>query len=724
MRRIYRWFNLGIDNKKLAGYEQLLNCNFLFLKDNITSLVPYSIFSIFIILFMTASRCITSGFTPANIIPFVLAASGFLMIIFFARHGVKREDSFIRSNIIIGAFVFIWYALAMYFDIYIQRNALAVMLILVFMAAPMLFDELPAVHIVAGLVFLGVMQILETIYCSSYIHLSDSINALLASSIGVTFSQKRTSMKLQKLIYTNMYETATKTSIMVAQMDIKSDKVTAFQIPDYIKPIVYPNMSVSEFIKNVGDMFIAEEFKTQYKEFTDLNTAAKRLGVDGQLDFVFKDFRDRWCQITLIEQSRNNNDSGNLVCIVQDIDKHKRKELEYQYKLSKALEEANKANIAKTDFLRRMSHDIRTPINGIRGMVELSRHFPDDPKKQDEYREKILVASGYLLSLVNHVLDMNKLESGEMVCENKPFDLISLLNEEVTMAEAQAAEHGLTLSGGKEKSNIKHRYIIGSADHLRRILSNLTGNAIKYNKENGNVEIYCREISGDDDNVTFKFICDDTGIGMSEEFQKHAFEPFAQEKKDARTNYTGTGLGLSIVRQMVEQMNGKIEFTSRENEGTRFEVTIPFKIDHNPVIEKSTEKNIDLRGLKALLAEDNELNMEIARFMLENEGIIVTEALNGKEAVDKFKASEPGYFDMIFMDIMMPVMNGLEATRHIRALERTDAKKIPIIAMSANAFQDDINQSLEAGMNMHLTKPIDENKLRQAVDEVVIKQKV
>ena len=391
---------------------------------------------------------------------------------------------------------------------------------------------------------------------------------------------------------------------------------------------------------------------------------------------------------------------------------------EQKMALERALEETQRASLSKTDFLRRMSHDIRTPINGIRGMIEIAEHFTDDLQKQKECRDKVWEASGYLLSLVNNVLDMNKLESGAVVLTEMPFDLPQLLNEVNTVAEMQATEHGLYYDVDMEKQQIAHPYLIGSAPHLKQVLMNLASNAVKYNKENGRVTVWCRELSCDGKTAEFRFACKDTGIGMSKEFQKRAFEPFTQEGRDnARTHYDGTGLGLSIVQALVRQMGGSITFESEEGVGTSFLVTLPFQIDPNPQPKpkESVSEPIDLDGVRVLLAEDNDLNMEIATFFIEQHGAKVTTARNGREAVELFANAPQGTFDLILMDIMMPVMSGYEATETIRGMAREDAKTIPIIAMSANAFQDDIQKSRSVGMNDHLPKPLSTEKLLSAI---------
>ena len=388
-------------------------------------------------------------------------------------------------------------------------------------------------------------------------------------------------------------------------------------------------------------------------------------------------------------------------------------------------EEANKANRAKTDFLRHISHDIRTPLNGIYGMIEIADRHRGDVEKLQECRRKALGAMDYLLSLVNNVLDIGKLETGELELEHRPFDLVSLLQKQLPIVETQATENGLIYRGGKEYSTIRHRYLMGSPVHLNRILMNISNNAIKYNRRGGSVLVYCTEISGDETTAVYQFVCSDTGIGMSRDFQKRAFEPFTQEGREAVTSYNGSGLGLSIVKEMVARMNGTIDLQSEEGVGTTFTVTIPFEIDGtmHESGEKAEQAQVDVKGWHALLAEDNELNREIAQILLEDEGLIVTPVENGAEAVQKFADSAPGEYDFIFMDIMMPVMNGLKAAKMIRALDRADARRVPILAMTANAFSDDIRQSIEAGMNLHLMKPLDAEKLHQSIQTLALERK-
>ena len=396
------------------------------------------------------------------------------------------------------------------------------------------------------------------------------------------------------------------------------------------------------------------------------------------------------------------------------------KDEKYKTELLIAAKKAEAANEAKTEFLQRMSHDIRTPINGICGMVNMADHYADDMEKQKEYRTKVKEASNLLLELVNDVLDMSKLESGEIVLEEIPFNLSSIYREVFVVIEQVAAEQNLQIVW--EKKEITHRDLIGSPRYVKRVMMNILSNAVKYNRENGHIYISCIEIpSGQPETTTMEFVCRDTGIGMAEEFQKHIFEPFAQEHAGSRTKFSGTGLGMPISKKLIEKMGGTITFESAEGIGTTFVIGVPFKIDLDVDIreEQADVSEKSIKGLHILLAEDNELNMEIAEFVLQNEGAEVSKAWNGEETVELFRKSESGEFDAILMDIMMPVMNGYEATKMIRSLDREDAKVIPIIAMTANAFTEDRLRAKEAGMNEHIAKPFDVKLLVKIIHKLV-----
>ena len=396
------------------------------------------------------------------------------------------------------------------------------------------------------------------------------------------------------------------------------------------------------------------------------------------------------------------------------------KEEKYKAELLIAAKKAEAANEAKTEFLQRMSHDIRTPINGICGMLDMADHYADDMKKQTEYRAKIKGASHLLLELVNEILDMSKLESDEVVLEESPFNLSSISREVLVVIGQIAAEQNIQIVW--EKKEITHRHLIGSPGYVKRVMMNILSNAVKYNKENGCIYISCREIPSEQPGMTtIEFVCRDTGIGMTEEFQKYIFEPFAQEHTGSRTKFAGTGLGMPISKKLIEKMGGTITFESAEGIGTTFVIRVPFRIDtdRSERVETGEKQEASIRGMHILLAEDNELNMEIAEFMLQNEGAVVTKAWNGQEAVELFKKSRSGEFDVILMDIMMPVMNGYEATKMIRDLDREDAKEVPIIAMTANAFTEDRIRAKEAGMDEHVAKPVDGELLVKVIHKLV-----
>ena len=396
------------------------------------------------------------------------------------------------------------------------------------------------------------------------------------------------------------------------------------------------------------------------------------------------------------------------------------KDEKYKAELLRAAKKAEAANEAKTEFLQRMSHDIRTPINGICGMINVADHYADNMEKQTECRAKIKKTSHLLLELINEVLDMSKLESDEVVLEDIPFNLNSIFEEILGVIEHMAAEQNIRIIW--EEKEVTHWNLIGSPVHVKRILMNILSNAVKYNKENGYVYISCREIpSKQTAMTTLEFVCRDTGIGMTEAFQKRIFEPFAQEHAGSRTKFAGTGLGMPITKKLVEKMGGTISFESKEGTGTTFVIRIPFQIDADMKDRTETEEKTEtsIQGLHVLLTEDNELNMEIAEFVLQNEGAVVTKAWNGQKAVDIFRKSRPGEFDAILMDIMMPVMNGYEAAKMIRSLDREDAKVIPIIAMTANAFTEDKMRAKEAGMDEHIAKPVDGKLLVKVINELV-----
>ena len=391
--------------------------------------------------------------------------------------------------------------------------------------------------------------------------------------------------------------------------------------------------------------------------------------------------------------------------------------------LSAAVEEAQRANAAKTGFLSRMSHDIRTPLNGIIGLLEIDEAHPEDVELLKANRGKMRVAADHLLSLVNDVLQMGKLESGEINLAHDPMDLKALASEILTLVSQRAAESGVTMVYDLRSDPVAYPWVYGSPLHLRQIFLNIYTNCVKYNRMGGTITTLFRCLGVEGNRVRYGWTITDTGIGMSEDFLRHIFDPFAQESNDARSVYQGTGLGMAIVKELVDAMGGTIRVNSRPGKGSAFEIEIPFEIaqpeQKTPETAPQKEEKASIRGLRLLLVEDNALNAEIAKMLLTDAGAQITWVEDGKQALDRFCQEPPGTFDGILMDIMMPVMDGIAAAKAIRALDRNDAKTVPIIAMTANAFEEDARKCLDAGMNAHLPKPLDVQKLIEVLARCV-----
>ena len=385
--------------------------------------------------------------------------------------------------------------------------------------------------------------------------------------------------------------------------------------------------------------------------------------------------------------------------------------------LSRAVEQADRANAAKTSFLSRMTHDIRTPLNGIIGLLEIDAAHPEDTALVNANREKMRVVANHLLALINDILQMSKLESGEVTLAHELVDLDRLTVDILTIVSDKAAESGVTLEYDKSSYPISTPWVYGSPVHLRQIFLNIYTNCIKYNRVGGKVTSRVENLGIKDFTVTYRWTITDTGIGMSREFLQHIFDPFAQERSDDRSIRQGTGLGMTIVKGLVEKMNGTIEIESREGEGSTFIITLPFEIAEKPPLPPANDAQAgeSIAGLHLLLAEDNVLNAEIAKTLLEDAGAQVTVVTDGKQAVETLEGSEPGTFDGVLMDMMMPVMDGITATHAIRALPRSDLAAIPILAMTANAFAEDAQRCLDAGMNAHLAKPLEMQKVIRAI---------
>ncbi len=409
-----------------------------------------------------------------------------------------------------------------------------------------------------------------------------------------------------------------------------------------------------------------------------------------------------------------------LKTALHDADEARKELLASQKALLAAKTEADRANAVKTGFLHRMSHDMRTPLNGILGLIEISKARPQDRELAARNRDKVEVAARHLLSLVNDVLQTSKLEDGALKIEHKPLDIMHMAQEISDIVESRAIEAGITMVEEQNDMVASYRYVYGSELHLRQIFLNIYSNCIKYNRAGGKVFTKV-ELVPDGSKVTYRWEIRDTGIGMSPEFLEHVFDLFAQESNDARSTYMGTGLGMPIAKNLIELMGGSIEVQSEQGVGSAFTITIPFDIAPEPQHdEEHLEEGAGIEGLQLLLAEDNELNAEVAQVLLEDAGAQVTVVGNGQQALDAFADAPQRRYDAILMDLMMPVLNGIDATKAIRALERPDAASIPIIAMTANAFKEDEEASLAAGMNAHLAKPLDMALVKRTIAACVV----
>ena len=436
-----------------------------------------------------------------------------------------------------------------------------------------------------------------------------------------------------------------------------------------------------------------------------------------------KDGKEIWIQKTVLmsqdtvydnEKEREHTVVRGIIMFRNTSEFHEKDQKEKE-QLQIAYEKADMESKTKTEFMNRMSHDLRTPINGILGMIHVIRKSWNNQEKLEDSVDKIEISTRHLMDLVNDVLDMSKLESGHLTVHEELFDLEDLMKEVAVLMQGQLEETGITHR--KHRENIQHTMLKGDALQLQRIMMNLFGNAVKYNKKNGTIDTYVTEISCDGKNVLYEFRIEDSGIGMSREYMEHElFQPFTQEKADARTQYKGTGLGMSIVKGLIDRMNGTISVRSTPGEGSEFTFRLAFRLaeeERQQAADNKEDAKDDLAGMRVLLVEDNDINMEIAEFYLTDAGIIVEKAWNGKEAVEKYEGTPKGYYSAILMDIMMPVMNGIEAARNIRRKEKNGGKEIPIIAMTAQSERESKESCSLAGMNAYISKPVDpENLIR------------
>ena len=478
--------------------------------------------------------------------------------------------------------------------------------------------------------------------------------------------------------------------------------------------------SASEKLYQLCDTMVASEYRSLIRPFLDVSTLSARLKTEEYISTEYRMCDGSWHRMLFTVKKRD--ESGNVthvLCTVRSISDSKRREEDLNFAAEAAKREAE----MKTRFLATMSHDIRTPLNGIIGMVNMGNQYADDPQMQQKIREKAMESLKYLVSLVNDVLDMNKLQSGDLKDYQLLFDLTTVLRELNQIYDERAAKKGIQYEIDWKNGTYSHIALVGNPVYLGRILSNILDNAIKFSQVDSVITVWVKEEALDDGRAFFTFYCKDQGVGMSEDFIAHAFDMFSQESQTSRSRYEGTGLGLAITKQLVDRMDGRIELKSKIGVGTTVVVKIPFKIGVQDKISNSPENNsvsledYSVEGMRALVVEDNELNMEIARCILEDSGMEVTCAADGQEAVEIFGKSALDYFGVIYMDVMMPRMNGLDAARIIREMKRRDAMRVPIIAMSANAFAEDIINSRLAGMNAHLAKPLDAEKMIVALKQ-------
>ena len=475
--------------------------------------------------------------------------------------------------------------------------------------------------------------------------------------------------------------------------------------------------SASEQFNFVCDNLIAPEYRELVRPFMDVKTLGERLKDEEFVTTEYKMNDGNWHRMRFVAKRRDENGRlTHVLCLIRIISDTKRTEENLYFEAEQAKKEVD----MKTQFLKTMSHDIRTPLNGLIGMVKMAEQYSDDVVMQGQLRNKAQKSLEYLVSLVNDVLDMNKLQSGDLKDHQLTFDSMNFLREINRIYYDKAAEKNIKYVVDWDKNNFKHSILIGNPVYLGRALSNIASNAVKFSPSGSTITVWGYEEPIDDKHVLYTLYCKDEGVGMSEDFIKHAFDMFSQQNQTSRTNYEGSGLGLAISKKLIERMGGSIKFESKKGVGTTAIIKIPFELGNMDIIGNIDYENVPTKGVHALLVDDNELNIEIAKFFLEDNGMEVTCAYDGKEAVEIFEKSEEGYFGVIYMDILMPNMNGLDATREIRALNRKDAKKVPIIAVSANTFSDDVFESRMAGMNKHLGKPLDEEKMIKAYKQCAV----
>lgn len=508
-----------------------------------------------------------------------------------------------------------------------------------------------------------------------------------------------------------------KTFNAIYRVDIINDKIEEIASDDISRHLKKDVASASEQFNYVCDNLVAPEYRELVRPFMDISTLEERLKDEEFVTTEYKMNDGNWHRMRFV--AKRKDASGRLthvLCLIRIISDTKRTEENLYFEAEQAKKEVD----MKTQFLKTMSHDIRTPLNGLIGMIKMADQYSDDVVMRSKLRNKAQQSLEYLVSLVNDILDMNKLQSGDLKDQQLTFDFINFLRELNHIYYDKAAEKGIKYDIDWENVKFVHSTLIGNPVYLGRALSNIASNAVKFSPSGSTITVWGNEEIIDDKHVLYTLYCKDEGEGMTDEFIKHAFDMFSQQNQTSRTKYEGSGLGLAMSKKLIERMGGIIKLESKKGVGTTAIIKVPFELGDTDTVGSIDYENVPTKGVHALLVDDNELNIEIAKFFLEDNGMEVTCAYDGKEAVDIFEKSEDGYFGVIYMDILMPNMNGLDATREIRALNRKDAKKVPIIAVSANTFSDDVFESRKAGMNKHLGKPLDEEKMIKAYKQCAV----
>lgn len=508
-----------------------------------------------------------------------------------------------------------------------------------------------------------------------------------------------------------------KTFNAIYRVDIINDKIEEIASDDISRHLKKDVASASEQFNYVCDNLVAPEYRELVRPFMDISTLEERLKDEEFVTTEYKMNDGNWHRMCFV--AKRKDASGRLthvLCLIRIISDTKRTEENLYFEAEQAKKEVD----MKTQFLKTMSHDIRTPLNGLIGMIKMADQYSDDVVMRSKLRNKAQQSLEYLVSLVNDILDMNKLQSGDLKDQQLTFDFINFLRELNHIYYDKSAEKGIKYDIDWENVKFVHSTLIGNPVYLGRALSNIASNAVKFSPSGSTITVWGNEEIIDDKHSLYTLYCKDEGEGMTDEFIKHAFDMFSQQNQTSRTKYEGSGLGLAMSKKLIERMGGSIKLESKKGVGTTAIIKVPFELGDTDTVGSIDYENVPTKGVHALLVDDNELNIEIAKFFLEDNGMEVTCAYDGKEAVDIFEKSEDGYFGVIYMDILMPNMNGLDATREIRALNRKDAKKVPIIAVSANTFSDDVFESRKAGMNKHLGKPLDEEKMIKAYKQCAV----